>query len=127
MERSAIYAADPFCPRKGRQGQQSRFPDEMEAGGRIGITSRMRDEIRARDGHPAAFFEVQNIGGNQRSMSAGGGASSFSTVAISLSNFTGLVKYSLTPWLSAYILWRAPGLPVIMITNGLALRGFAAP
>lgn len=34
----------------------------------------------------------------------GGGAISFSAAAISLSNFTGLVKYSLTPWLSANVL-----------------------
>ena len=44
------------------------------------------------------------------------GATRRSAVEISLSILTGFVKYSLTPKLSAYILWRAPWFPVIMMT-----------
>src|SRR5258706_340275 len=53
-----------------------------------------------------------------------GVASNFSALAISLSSFTGLLKYSLTPRLSAYILCRAPWFPLIMITNGLLFFRF---
>src|SRR5207244_10918517 len=57
---------------------------------------------------------------------AAGGVTRRSAVDTSLSIFTGFVKYSLTPSVSAYILCRAPGFPVIIMMCGGELRGFLA-